>query len=175
MVAGLVEHFRGIRAAIESAGGRKAAQIPDEVTRNAQVESFTMHLRQLLEFLYSDRPKRPDGAVPPTTSTSRRRGRCCDPPRRRAQPSSGRVGKGVVHLTYARLDADKTWLIDVWYDSRGRSFAESASSERLPSAVRARILGYLVVGSNPSMPASFLASIPVEKVAREDIGSACAR
>jgi hypothetical protein len=82
---------------------------------------------------------------PRTTSTSRIHGGDFDRLRRQ---SSGKfpdgVGKGVVHLTYGRLDAEKNWAIDIWHDLAAviREFAENASSG-LPEDVRARILGCL--------------------------------
>jgi hypothetical protein len=148
MLAGLVEHFREIRAAIDAAGDGEP-EIPDDVTRNAQVESFVIHARTLLEFLYRKRPnpRFPDDALAGDfLDDPEEWGRLRPPKTARLVDVEARVGSGVVHLSYARLDVvDKTWLIDLWYDLATvvRAFAENASNERLPGDVRARILGYL--------------------------------
>jgi hypothetical protein len=149
MLAGLVEHFREIRAAIDAAGDGEPKIPADDVTRNAQVESFAIHARTLLEFFYRKRPnpKYPDDAFPGDFFDGPEEWKRLRPPKTASLADvEERVGTDVVHLSYARLDrVDKTWLIDLWYDLAAvvRAFVKSASSERLPPDVRARILGYL--------------------------------
>ena len=83
----------------------------DENERNALLESFTIHARCLIEFLW-DSPKRDDDASAVSFCDEgvweRERGQVPD----QVAQVSPRVGKEIAHLTYARLDIDqesKNW------------------------------------------------------------------
>jgi hypothetical protein len=107
---------------------------------NAFLESFTIHVRALLQFLYPTAPK-PDDVLAEDffddpTAWAAVRG---------ALPASldavnRRVGKEIAHLTYARLDVTpetKGWNIpEIWAAllSVVQKFAENAPRERLGSS-----------------------------------------
>lgn len=148
MLAELTDHFRKIRAAIDAAGDGEP-DIPDDVTRNAQVESFAVHVRALLEFFYRDRPHQwhPEDALPGDFFKDPERWKELRPPKTPALANIGeRVGTEIAHLTYRRLDVvDKQWLGVIWHDLAEvvRVFAQHAKPELLPAETRTRILSHL--------------------------------
>jgi hypothetical protein len=148
MIAGLVEHFRKIGAAI-AASGHGEPDVPDLVTRNAHVESFAIHARTLLEFFYRKEPdpRFPDDAFAGDFFDDPDEWKRLRPPKTALLSDAWtRVGTDLAHLSYARLDrGDKSWFIDLWYDLATvvRAFAENAHADRLPADARERILGHL--------------------------------
>lgn len=96
----------------------RAGTVPDPSQRNADIESFTVHLRQLVEFLWRDGPQNMDRKnafaadyfAPGEWAKLR--------PERPAildKLLHERIGWGVVHLTY-----DRAWVQpkDTWWDVR---------------------------------------------------------
>jgi hypothetical protein len=86
-----------------------AAGVPSGVLRNALIESFTIHVRALLSFLYDDKKFDDDlvaGDYVPDWSSKR-------PPKPAALGHAQfRVGKEIAHLTYNRLfvtDQTRGW------------------------------------------------------------------
>jgi len=81
-----------------------ALGVSDQAMRNATLESFTIHLRAVLDFLYAETP-RPDDVIaedfmPAGTAWSSAR----PPITESLKLAKQRTGKEIVHLTYARLD-----------------------------------------------------------------------
>jgi hypothetical protein len=139
---GLVTRLLQIREHDEGHGGRDLAYL-DMPTRNAQVESFAIHVRSLLDFLYDVRGKTTDavardyipaGWTPPEKPPS-------------LDPVKSRVGKEIAHLSYNRIgltDVKRQWpYLQVWLDLAKllRAFAQGASPELLPADVANSILG----------------------------------
>jgi hypothetical protein len=131
-----------IREHDEGYGGRDLAHL-DMPTRNAQVESFAIHVRSLLDFLYDVRGKSTDavasdyipaGWTPPDKPAS-------------LDPVKSRVGKEIAHPSYNRIgltDVTRQWpYLQVWLDLAKllRAFAQKASPGLLPSDVAKSILG----------------------------------
>jgi hypothetical protein len=143
MLAGLTEQFQSIVAAIDGAGPDGEPDIPDLVTRNAQVESFAIHARVLIDFLYSG-PQRPDDAVAADFFDKEEDWRTLRPAKtKELERVPRRVGKGVAHLTYERLEViEEDWHAAIWSDLAAvvRIFAKNASADRLPDDVRERLL-----------------------------------
>src|SRR5688572_13729148 len=90
-----------------------AAGVTDDVLKNALLESFTIHIRALLAFLYDDQPHRNDVIADDFVSdwSSQR------PPMPKAlEKAHRRVGKEIAHLTYDRLSLTqeaKRWQIEI--------------------------------------------------------------
>jgi len=88
--------------------------IPEEIIRNALLESFTLHARALVHFFFPSNPWGDDVLAadffPSPDVWERIRGRMA-PVLAKVSP---RVGKEVAHLTYARLDVTpeaKRWPV----------------------------------------------------------------
>jgi hypothetical protein len=89
--------------------------VSNQVAHNAQIEAFTIHVRQLHDFLWNDRSRNPSSRDAfasdyfPDGEWERLR------PERPAilnDPLRRKVGWGVAHLTYGRAEstfADKQW------------------------------------------------------------------
>lgn len=96
----------------DTAEALAASVAQDETVHNALVESFTIHLRALIDFLWPNNPRADDVIAndffyrPSAWDTARPAFPVVlDPARQRA-------GKEVAHLTYARLNVkpdDKRW------------------------------------------------------------------
>ncbi len=99
MLAGLVK-------AIGQLGSEAEPTDHEWATRNALLESFTLHARSLADFFYPSRPK-PDDAIADDffdDDTWQRRGVPENSGWRRVRR---RVGKEIAHLTYARQNPDE--------------------------------------------------------------------
>lgn len=94
--------------------GEKNYRLFDLTTRNALLESFAVHARALLDFLYAPASTREDDAL------AKHYVQDWDPPPLQAPLDvlRGRVGKEIAHLTYGRLsvtEATKGWSFPaVW-------------------------------------------------------------
>jgi hypothetical protein len=137
MLAGLTKRLLGVLEHDREAG-KPDLEWLDRETRNAQVESFAIHARLLLDFFYPSNPRDDDVLAKHFVDGSWK------PPALTPALSElrQRVGKGVAHLTYSRLNVteeEKQWLFAAICSEFGhvvRAFAAAASSERLPEDVR---------------------------------------
>jgi hypothetical protein len=138
MLAGLTKRLQGV---LEHDGeaGKPDLEWLDRETRNAQVESFAIHARLLLDFFYPSEKPRDDDVLAKHFVDGAWRPPALTPALSELRQ---RVGKGVAHLTYSRLNVTeegKQWLYtDICSDFGHvvRAFAAAASSERLPEDVR---------------------------------------
>jgi hypothetical protein len=72
---------------------------------NALIESFVVHLRCLLDFLYPPRNRRPDDVIAEDYFESPAAWENVRPPiSAKLRKARDRAGKEMAHLTYARLD-----------------------------------------------------------------------
>ena len=82
-----------------------ASRITGEVViNNAFIESFTIHARVLLKFLYDENPKPDDVIADDFFQTSQKWKEVRPEMTEILEKVYGRVGKEVAHLTYARQD-----------------------------------------------------------------------
>jgi hypothetical protein len=138
---GLVERLLQIRKHDDAHGDRDLDYL-DMATRNAQVESFAMHTRALIDFLYHPRKKPTDAVATDYTPPGWR------PPEKLSSLKivNTRVGTEIAHLSYKRVgitDEERQWpYLRVWLDLSPalQSFAEAASPDLLPAEVASRIL-----------------------------------
>jgi hypothetical protein len=135
----------------DAEAGKRDLDWLDIETRNAQVESFAIHTRALLGFLYEPRHSKPDDAMASHFVPDGWK----PPPLRPALQRVGpRVGKEVAHLTYGRLRVDeeaKGWPYgQIWLDVAAvlREFLAQASPELLPEEVARKIHGLTAPPSN---------------------------
>ncbi len=96
MLAGLVEALRGLDRGAEPTDQEWA-------TRNALLESFTLHARSLADFFYAASPK-PDDAIADDFFDDDTWRRQRVPENRGWRRFRRRVGKEIAHLTYKRHD-----------------------------------------------------------------------
>jgi hypothetical protein len=122
--------------------GKRDLEWLDMETRNAQVESFAMHARGLLDFFYETAPVHRDDALARHFVD----GEWNPPPQTEALADvKRRVNKEVAHLTYPRLlvtEEAKNWDYGrIWLDFGEviRAFLDRASPDRLPPAVVSKI------------------------------------
>jgi hypothetical protein len=158
---GLVERLLQIRKHDDAHGDRDLDHL-DMATRNAQVESFAIHVRSLIDFLYD--VKRfdtdaiasdfvPDGWSPPEKPAS-------------LDPVKSRVGQEIAHLSYTRIglnEINRQWpYLQIWNDLGIplRAFARSASPDLLPTTMANRILGL----TEPSGQKEFAFVFPTDSV-----------
>jgi hypothetical protein len=135
----------------DTAAGKRDLGFLDMETRNAQVESFAIHARALLDFLYAD-PQGDDVSarhyvvgewLPPPMTDSLRVVR-------------KRVGKEIAHMTYHRVKLSveaRPWkYAAIWHDlsTALRDFTAQAASERLPKDVARRIA--VLAAPEPAVP-----------------------
>jgi hypothetical protein len=107
---------------------------------NATLEAFTIHVRVVMEFLYSENPRQDDVVaedfLPPTVAWSSVRPRLTPA----LSTAKMRAGKEVAHLTYARLlvtPETKPWpFIEIAQDitSAFRVFLQHVPREKLDAA-----------------------------------------
>jgi len=84
--------------------------LPESVTNNALLESFAVHARSLLQFLYIDKPFRDDDVVAVDFVPNWPNGRIARTSL--LETVDFRVGKEVAHLTYSRANVKpecKSW------------------------------------------------------------------
>jgi hypothetical protein len=118
--------------------GKRDLDYLDLATRNAQVESFAIHARNLLDFLYTPASVRADDVLAEHYVADWR------PPELTAALSAirPRVGKEIAHLTYHRAKVQveaKNWNYGrIWLDMATvlRKFAGEARPELMPTNVR---------------------------------------
>jgi hypothetical protein len=141
MLRGLTDRLLEVLAHDREAGGRDTGWL-ELPTRNAQVESFAIHARALLEFFYKpDRP-RPDDALARHYCP-----RGWEPPKvgESLEVVKQRVGKEVAHLTYGRAlltEEARLWkYAAIWLDLATvlRTFLEHASPDLLPAETANRL------------------------------------
>lgn len=143
----------------DTAAGKRDLGWLDLETRNAQVEAFAIHARGLLDFFYPPLSRKRDDALalhyvepvlwkPP-------------PPTPALELIRGRVGKEIAHLTYGRLkvteEAKKWDYGQIWLDMAHvvAAFIDTASRDRLPNTVAAKMLSVLPpAASRPALAMS---------------------
>lgn len=141
---GLIVRFREIGEHDREHGERDLDYL-DMATRNAQVDSFAIHVRALVDFLYDQRGKDTDVIASDYVPTG------WTPPK---QPESlrsvkPRVGKEIAHMSYRRVgmtDEQRQWrYVQVWHDLSTilRAFVAKASTDLLPKEVTLSILACL--------------------------------
>lgn len=74
------------------------------VLNNALLESFTVHARILLDFLYADRPRKDDVIADDFFDDPTQWSKVRSPKSEALQKIHRRVGKEIAHLTYVRQD-----------------------------------------------------------------------
>jgi hypothetical protein len=93
---------------------------PQHIT-NAYLESFTIHLRALIDFLWELQSPRNDDAIASDFFSSKEQWLKVQPKFPQIlEPARARTGKEIVHLTYARMDVSaeaKHWQIKEMMDS----------------------------------------------------------
>jgi hypothetical protein len=88
----------------------------DPVSQNAVLESFTIHLRQLIDFFWPENPRRsgdtPDAVAADFFDEGEWESLCPERPEILSEAIRKKIGWGVAHLTYGRARAkpeDKPW------------------------------------------------------------------
>ena len=90
---------------LTSVASLMASGITDDVViKNSFIESFTIHARALLKFLYDENPRPDDVIADDFFPTSQEWKEVRPEMTEILEPIYGRVGKEVAHLTYARQD-----------------------------------------------------------------------
>jgi hypothetical protein len=86
----------------------------DPLVENACPESFTIHCRLILDFLYVDEPRVPTDAAAGDYFEDDRWQKARPAVSERLDTINSRVGKEIVHLSYKRLDIpedEKGWVV----------------------------------------------------------------
>ncbi len=125
-----------LRTLARALASRKSGQ---GAINNALLESFTIHARILLDFLYADKPW-PDDVIAEDFFDRPERWHVARPPKsEELKTLDRRVGKEIAHLTYARQDVTpetKGWrFIEIAeaVNEAINQFLESVSQESLGS------------------------------------------
>lgn len=126
----------------DARAGRRDLEWLDLETRNAQLESFVIHARNLLDFFYQGSRKKQDALARDYVS-----GQWSPLPMTPAlKQVNPRAGSGLAHLSYDRLlvsEEAKAWdYWAIWIDLAKviRSFVARAPTNRLPASLGAKIL-----------------------------------
>jgi hypothetical protein len=150
---GLIVKFLEIRAHDDDHGDRDL-EFLDMATRNAQVESFAIHTRALLDFLYGVR-RQPTDAI---ASDFVPRGWNAGSKPKILDSVKPRVGSEIAHMSYRRVgltDAERQWhYLEVW-DALAATltrFANDASADLLPRKVSQSILRLAAAPRLPVQP-----------------------
>jgi hypothetical protein len=121
----------------------------DPVVENALLESFGIHNRNLIDFLWLDRPMKPTDAI----ARDWIEGWQAPEMSERLANVKGRVGKEMVHLSYDRLDVpenEKGWtVLGIGPEVIGAfaKFAAEVPDDLVPEGWRDR--AYSATGSVP--------------------------
>jgi hypothetical protein len=161
------------RASSDALGDHMWRQVEGEylkrTAKNALVESFTIHTRALMDFLYVGNPRDTDVVVTDffTEEEWRRMSAAPEPDPPWRTPSNvrsnkehpvlvearRRTSKEIAHLTYNRLDRigdDKLWptaeIVDALSTDLGR-FVDQVPAERVVDGFKAI---YVAIGARPS-------------------------
>lgn len=118
-------------------------QYKDRTVTNALLESFTIHARVLLDFLYATKSVRPDDVIAEDFFDSLTLWHQVRPKKTKLLSSiHKRVGKEVAHLTYARQKVTaqkKKWhFLKIWQDVLAvlRLFLDNVPESRLDKRLR---------------------------------------
>jgi hypothetical protein len=136
----------------------------DQVVENGLLESFAIHSRNLLDFVWLDEPMKPTDAVAADYFPEGE----WNPPEQseRLSKLKDRVGKEIVHLSYNRLtipDDERGWqVLGIGPEILGgfSLFASKVPSELVPEGWRDR--AYAATGTVPPEKAQEVAAQVIE-------------
>ena len=139
------EHLKYEREMLDATAHLLAAGVHDPHVRFALLESFTIHLRALIDFMWPTGARPDDVIASDFFPTPAAWAEVAPVLPDALEPAKTRVGKEIAHLTYARLDVakeEKPWshveMADAMIAAL-RVFIESAPEDtigRLKEAVR---------------------------------------
>jgi hypothetical protein len=121
-IAGLVGRMARFRKLLDSGqlnlNDSSDYEILDRHGRNADIEAFAMHIRNVLGFLYASKAKGADVTAVSYFDSMTEWTRVRPEPRKSLRRVNDRVPVEISHLSTRRADGrDKTWLYDVmWRD-----------------------------------------------------------
>jgi hypothetical protein len=150
MVARLVDRFRRHRELLDATPrpqGQLADELFDLAGRNADIESFGIHVRALVDFLFAGRDKKDVIAADyfdDQLEWSRVRGKMPA----ELRDVNARVGAEIAHLSVTRPTPAKAWMYEAVWPALAdvlRRFVDNARADRLDAESRERARDWLDV------------------------------
>jgi hypothetical protein len=167
MVAGLVWRFTRLRALFALGwlqdGDPLVRELTDMAGRNADIESFGLHVRALRDFLYAGRDKPGDAIAADffDDPLDWKRVRRKEP--RALRPVSNRVGTEMAHLSYGRPSPSNSWDYESIWEAVSevlRDFLDHAEPTRVGREVLKQIRTILDTPVHRPVPLTTVTASP---------------